>query len=259
MTNNIEFDRGAIRPSECISEGWESIKANYWLYFGISVIATIILACVPCVNIFIAGPIMAGVYYCYFRNLRNENVEFGMMFKGFEAFVPTMVCGIIQMVPEIIGQGIRLTVNLADIGSKMNKTGGSREFFQSSDTALASGLIVIGIVVGLGFIIFNIIWRIVFLFAVPILAENPTLSIGETLKLSARAGWANGGMIFVLGLLEGLLILVGFLALCVGFLFVLPVVMAANAVAYRQVFPDRTPQNQMFNTPPPPSAYQNQF
>ena len=38
-------------------------------------------------------PAMAGMYYVMLRNMRGESVEFGMMFKGFEKFVPLMVIG----------------------------------------------------------------------------------------------------------------------------------------------------------------------
>ena len=51
--------------------------------------------------------------------------------------------------------------------------------------------------------------------------------------------------------------LAGFIALCIGWLFILPLIYAANAFAYRQVFPDTKPNFQ--NVPPPPTSYGNNY
>lgn len=252
MIDNIRFESGAIRPSECISEGWYLIKENYGIFLGISIVGLIIGGCIPCVSIFLAGPIAVGIYYCLLRQQRNELVEFGMMFKGFEVIVPAMVVGIIQAIPEIIGQGIRLTVNVSDVF--INSRGGRSNFLQSSgDTAIASGIVIIAIVVGIALILFGIVWRISFFFALPLLAEYPELGIADCIKLSFRAGWANWGMIFVLGLLQGLAAIVGVLALCIGILFVLPILQASNMVAYRMVFPPR--EGNSPNLPPTPDYF----
>ena len=65
---------------------------------------------------FIIGPILGGVYYVVLRDMRGEPVDFGMMFKGFDKFVPLMVIGLIQAIPEIIGQGLRVAGQFAQIG-----------------------------------------------------------------------------------------------------------------------------------------------
>ena len=78
------------------------------------------------------------------------------------------------------------------------------------------------------------------------------------IKLSARAGWSNIGGIIVLAILLWLLSLLGILALCIGILFILPILYAAWTFAYRQVFPDLGPDNRQY-TPPPPDAYAGSF
>lgn len=262
MTQNIEFLRGSINPGDCISGGWNLIKDNYWLFFGIAMVAIILTACIPCVNIFISGPITAGVYYCMFTQIRQQQpVEFGMMFKGFENIVPTMVVGILAILPEILGQVIRLVANFAQIGLDMNRggSGGGRNFYATQDTIFSTGLGIALIIFGIVFFFVAIAWRITFYFAIPLLADHPELEIMETIKLSARAGWSNWGMIIVLSILQGLVAIVGVFALCVGLLFVIPILQASNAIAYRQVFPETTNNNGMFNVPPPPMAYENQF
>lgn len=258
MLQNIEFERGNIRPSECISEGWNLIRDRYGLFLGISLLAMVIGACVPCVSIFLVGPVTVGVFYCFFRQIRGEQVEFGMMFKGFETIVPSIVVGIIQGIPQIISQTINTGVRFANLGEILQK-GGNKDYF-ANDAAIASGIVVVAVIVGLIFMLLAFAWSITFYFALPLLADYPEMEIMEVIKLSARAGWANFGMIFVLSLLQGLVAIAGFLALCVGLFLVMPIIGASKAIAYRQVFPERNNMNnQMFNVPPPPTAYNNQF
>jgi hypothetical protein len=257
MTNNIEFNSGAINASECLSDAWELIKDNYWLYFGITIVSWLIMACVPFLNVFLLGPIWVGVYICFFTRMRNQPVEFGMMFKGFEKFVPAMVVGLIASIPEIIQQVLQMATNVVDLMNVFNRNQRGN-FFLQSDSLIAGGLGIFIFILAIGLFIFYIAWKITFYFALGLVADY-NLDIIDAIKLSARAAWSNVGGIISLAILSGLLGLLGALALCVGIFFVLPITFGAYAVAYRQVFPDRTTNNEMFNVPPPPSAYQNQF
>jgi len=55
--SNIQFIPGAIDAGGCISNGWNLIKPNYWMYFGITVLAMVLLACIPCLNFCLSGPL----------------------------------------------------------------------------------------------------------------------------------------------------------------------------------------------------------
>jgi len=249
---NIDFYPSAIDAGGCISNGWNLVKANYGMYLGISLLAMLMAGCIPCISIFLFGPVVGGVYFVYLRVMRGEPVDFGMMFKGFDKFGSLMAIGIIQQIPAIIGQILRITVDVGRIGL----TGGGRsrdlDFFQAAkpDLAIATGLLIVVIVVALVFLVFSIIWHILMFFAIPLAMEN-NLGVGEALKLSARAGKANVGGLILLAIFEGLLIILGMIALCIGIFFVMPLLYAANAFAYRQVFPllgPDTPQQPAYGT-----------
>src|SRR5829696_5834567 len=249
--NEPQYNVSAIDASGCISNGWEMIKPNYWLYFGVSIVTLLMISCIPCVNIFIAGPVMGGVYFIYLKAMRNEAVDFGMMFKGFEKFVPLMIVGIVQSIPEVIAQVFRFSVDIGRIGL----TNGSR---QMGDTgfAIASGVMIMAVIVGLVFVLIAAVWRILLMFAVPLVMEFD-LSPIEAMILSARAATSNIGGLILLLILEFLISLLGFVAICVGFFFVLPIIYAANAFAYRQVFP--WVERNFQNVPPPPGTYDGGF
>ena len=257
---NIQFQRGAIDAGGCVSNAWEMIKRNYGMYLGISLIAIILSGCVPCVSLFLVGPIMAGVYFVVLRDMRGEPIEFGMMFKGFEKFVPLMVIGIVQAIPEIIGQGLRIGGQFGQIGLDGGRRGHGTDFFQSPaatdpQLAIASGLLIVIALVGLVIVLFAVVWRFLLLFAIPLAMEHD-LGPVDAMKLSAQAAMANVGGIIVLFIFEFLVSLLGFILCVLGlFLLSIPVIYVANAFAYRQVFPWI---EQNFNMePPPPTAYGN--
>ncbi len=248
---NIQFQPGAIDGTGCISNAWNMIKANYWLYFGIALLAAFAVSCIPCVNFLLVGPMMGGVYFVALRAMRGEPVEFSMMFKGFEKFVPLMAVGVLQSVPAIIWQILDFTFRISDVAIRATRGTRDGDFFQSSDTdiMIAGGFLAVIIVVSIAFFFLSIAWAITFAFAVPLVMEH-NLSPLDAIKLSARAGWKNVGGLIVLAILLGLIFLAGFFALCIGALFVLPIIYVSWAFAYRQVFPDlnRTPyQNPLPN------------
>lgn len=250
MTNN-DFYPSAINAGDCVSNAWNLVKQNYGMYLGIALVAMILAGCIPCVSLFLVGPIIGGVYYVLLREMRGEPVEFGMMFKGFEKFVPLMVIGLVQAIPEIIGQGLRLVAQFGQIGLSGDK---NKDFFQSSnpDFAIASGLLIVIAIVAVVLILFGIAWRVLLFFAIPIALERD-LGPVDAMRLSAKAAMSNVGGLIVLFIFEFLLALLGIIALCIGIFFVIPIIYAANAFAYRQVFP-LIQQN--FNmTPPPPTTY----
>lgn len=255
---NIQFQSGAIDAGACVSNAWEQVKQNYGLYLGVAVVAAVLTGCIPCLNIFLIGPIFGGVFYIALRDMRQEPVDFGMMFKGFEKFVPLMVIGVIQAIPGVIGQFLQFGFRLSELGlGRRGSKVGDYDFFQAADPdlAIAGGVLFIVLIVATVFMIFTLIWTAVFFFAVPLAVENDIGPI-DAIKLSAQAALSNIGGLIVLFIFEALVGLIGVLLCGIGvFLISIPIIYVANAFAYRQVFPLA---QQNFNmAPPPPSAYGN--
>lgn len=139
----INFKRGAIKPSQCIADGWQIIKNDYGMYFGIVLVASLLTGCIPILNLFLIGPVMGGVFYCFLRRMRGEYVSFGDMFKGFDKFVPLMLVGLIQSIPGVIVQILQTTTDLAQTFINNRGANNGSVFFQSSgagEAALASTL-----------------------------------------------------------------------------------------------------------------------
>ncbi|MEO6390917.1 MAG: hypothetical protein ABIP75_03640 [Pyrinomonadaceae bacterium] len=252
---DIQFLRRSLDATDSVSQAWELLRRNYWLHFGIAfvnIVGLAILGIIPLVSYFITGPVFVGLYRTYLLDLRGEPVNFGTMFSGFKKFVPAMLVGLIQAVPQIIIQAIQWTMNVGELVFGRGGLGGIR---QPSIEGIWGRLPTVIIVVALAFVGFSILWSFVFFFAFQIMAEHDIGPI-DAIVLSAQAVFSNLGRIILLVLMQLGIGILGALVCGIGVFFVLPVIFASSAIAYRQVFPSAV--EPFDNFPPHPSAYGNQ-
>jgi uncharacterized membrane protein len=238
--NPQEFRTGVIEPVACLKEGWALIKDQYWLFLGIVFVGMLIGGVIPIV---LLGPMMVGIYLCYFRKMRGETVEFGDLFKGFDYFSQGLVAALIQMIPMIVVMVPLYIIWLVFVFSSMprgHNPEDSRAFFFAFfgfEMVFMLIMMVVGIIV-----------HIFFMFAFPLIADR-NLSGLDAVNLSIKAGKANIGGMLLLVLLNAGLGILGVLACYIGVFALMPVTMATQAVAYRRVFPASTSN---FVSPPPP-------
>lgn len=241
MNPNPQFHSNVVAPVECLKEGWATIKDRYWLFLGIALVATLIGGAVPIVLI---GPMMCGLYMCLLAKMRGESVEFGLLFKGFDYFVPGLVAGAIQTLPAfVIGSGAGFISVIVSFATS------ARDRYPRSEGPPAIFWLVLAVLVILAIIV-GVLIQVLFLFAYPLIVDR-RLSGWEAIKTSYRAALKNFGGILGLIFLNVGLGIIGFLCCFVGVYFVLPLSYAAYAAAYRRVFPAIPPS---FATPPPPPA-----
>ena len=80
MSQNLnDFNRGVIKPVECLKEAWGLIKDQYWLFLGICAVGMLIGSAFA---IALMGPMICGIYLCLFQRMRGEPVKFENLFKG---------------------------------------------------------------------------------------------------------------------------------------------------------------------------------
>jgi len=238
---NLEFTRGQIRPVECVKEAWALIKDEYWLLFAISIVGAMIGGLSFYVLI---GSMICGIFGCYLKKIDGGKVSFDDLWLGFRFFWPSLLVTIVIVIPIVVYViAVFSTIYLPII---MKAVGGSRVSDGEMLTAVFVGL-AIDVVIAIGMISIHSL----LIFAFPLVVDRG-LSSWEAIKLSARAALKNiggiGGMIAV----NFLMVLAGELAFCVGIYLVIPLMTAANLIAYRKVFPKRSP---MSFEPPPPTAY----
>lgn len=238
----VSFNRSAVRPMECLKIGWALIKPQYWLFFGITAVGMLIASVAPFG--ILMGPMMCGIYLVYFQARRNQPIEFGMLFKGFDHFGQSFIATLIHMVPIFVV--VVPTYIIFYVGLIMMTTGGS----QPDSSALLGFMGVFGLV-WLVIFIFILVVSVLFTFSYPLIVDRG-LSGVDAVKLSAKAAMANFGGLLGLYLINAGLGILGVLLCYVGMFFVLPITIAGLAIAYEQVFGLGEPTS---NLPPPPPTF----
>lgn len=221
-----EFNAGAIRPIECLKEGWEIIKSDYWILFAISLLGGLIAGSTMYV---LLGPMVCGIFMCYLRKIDTGTVKFDEMWQGFKYFVPSLLVTIVFVVPIFIWTfAVFITMYLPLITmAVMGKDPDPTVILGSFGVALVIDLIVA--------IAMTCIHSLI-MFSFPLIVDRG-LSSWDAIKLSARATMKNLGGIGGLIGVQFLLVLVGMLAFCIGTYFIIPIMTATSLVAYRKVFP----------------------
>lgn len=236
----IEFKRKAVSPVLCFQEGWALIKDQLWLFMALTLVAILIA---QVASIILLGPMMCGLQLCFLNRMRGEKVEFAQLFKGFDYFLPSFIAALIQMVPVLIASTIYIVPMMMFMFSLQTQAERGRP--PEPDPALLAAM-------GVGGLIMMVVLLIVttlFMFAFPLIVEH-RLSGPDAIKTSAKAAAGNLGGLILLLLLSFVVGIVGMLLCGVGYFVALPLVFAAQAAAYRQVFPAN--QASFGNSPPPP-------
>jgi uncharacterized membrane protein len=226
--DRLTFRRRAVRPMECLREGWQMIRDYYWLFLGITLVALLISQAAA---IILTGPLTCGIYLCLLRRARGRDVTFDMLFQGFEYFVPSLIATLIMIVPVVIFAMVVLVLEMVGLfaaGALMAQGG-------PPNRLAIVGLWAIVIVFALVFYLVILFVNALFVFTMPLIVDRK-LSGLEAVKLSARAVMANLRGVVLLLLLETLVCLGGALLCCVGAYFVLPLQYAMVTIAYLQVF-----------------------
>ncbi|HEX8176677.1 MAG TPA: hypothetical protein VF543_16420 [Pyrinomonadaceae bacterium] len=221
-----EFNRGAVRPMECLRGGWDLIKGQYWLFLGIALVALFLGSAVP-LGI-LMGPMMCGLYLALFRRQRGERATFDLLFKGFDYFKESVIATLIQVVPMLLILLPTYVISFAVFFTafKPGRRGQPPDIFP-----IFAFMTIIFLVV----MILSIAIGILFAFTFPLIVDR-RLSGVDAVKTSIKAAMANLGGMLGLMLMMMLLSFIGLLLCYVGAFLMLPIHFAAWAVAYRQVF-----------------------
>ena len=246
--SEIEFRKNAVNPSNCIREGWNLIKPNYGVFFGMATVAMLIIIAIgfipylgEFIGPFVSGPLTCGIFFAMLAESRGETAKFSMLLEGFKRFLPSFLVSLITTIPYFI---LSLTTYLFGFLQEQtlnnaNDSGISVSHITDSDLATFLPIFV-------AVLVSSVIGLLLF-FALPLIADR-NLNFAEAARLSIGAATSNFGGLIVLFVLEMLITLAGLLAFCIGVLFVLPVIYASYFAAYRSVFPEE--QSSFFNEPP---------
>lgn len=236
MQTDFTFNRGAVRPIQCLSGGWQLLRGSYGNFLGVVIVAILIMmvgGCIPLAPL--NAPIMCGIYLCLLARTYNQPFDTGTLFKGFQHFVPAFIASLFVTVPMfVLGLVFQFGVGGFQIALQNLKIDQKTPPEQVLPIVFGFfGYIFGGVLV---LMLVGMALNALMIFVYPLIVER-NLNGLDAVKLGFRAVLGNFFGVFVLAILETLLILAGMMLFYIGALFVVPVIFAARIVAYRQVFP----------------------
>ena len=238
------FKTRALQPMACLREGWQLIRQDFWLFFGITVLGVFIANLAALI---LLGPLMCGIHYCYLRQERGQRVELNMLFRGFDYFaqglIATLILTAIFLLPTLImvfGTYAAFIVGMIHVIAELPE--------DARNAPPEPGMFVLPFVLAAAVYMSTSIFvgflRVFFLFTYPLIVDR-RLDGWDAVKLSARAAASNLWGVIGLTILLEVITIAGLLACYVGALFTLPLAFAMIATAYRQVFEIERPEPTM--------------
>ncbi len=236
-----EIKIGVIHPVECFKEGWELIKDQYWLLFGITLVGFLLGSFSMYI---LLGAMFCGIYFCYLQKIDGKIVNFDGLWVGFQKILPALLLTLLIMIPVIVVYIIiYIPIIMAGImGSKLS----SNELMQ---------MFVGAAIVDLILVVLMTCFHTLLIFSFPLMIDR-NLGAWQSITVSAKAVWKNlGGVAGMVGVTFVGSIIVMIFTCGLGAYFLMPIMFAGYTVAYRKIFPAIS-GNRDFN-PPPPGAFQN--
>lgn len=225
-----EFKRGVLRPLVCLSAGWQLIKDQYWVFWGMSFVGIVLGSMAPMG--LLLGPMMCGLHLAFFRHSSGEAVRFEDLTKGFEYFMQSLIATLIQVIPMVVIVTPVYVISIFGFLGLMARAANTSN--HGSPASLLPGLLIFAVMLVLIFAL-SLIVGTFFMFTYPLIVDKK-LSGVDAVKLSIKAAQANIVSVFGLNVLLFALGIGGSLLCYVGAFLLLPVSMAARHVAYKQVF-----------------------
>lgn len=237
---DLSFTTGEVRPMECLRESWASIRQDYWLMFVIGLVGALIAG----VTLYILmGAMLCGIYYAFLKKVDGKHASLDDLWVGFQHFVPGLIVTAAIVIPMIIVYALIYVPVLIAIAANPAMS-------QDELMAVIFGAVAIDMVA----ILIMVCFHSLIIFAFPLIVDRGLGGV-ESMVVSAKAVWKNlGGVTGLIGLQIGLVI-IGMIPCGLGVYFMVPVMMAANAAAYRKMFPSM--ERKGYAMPPLPNAYGN--
>ena len=243
-TPEIPYRRNAVEPVECIKDGWQLVKDQYWLFVGMTVVVMLIGQAVP---IILMGPMMCGLYLTFFKHRRREPIEFGTVFKGFDYFGPGLIATVLHIVPIL---AIVIPAYLFFyVGLILSVAAQGDDPSPGPMLGVLAMFFLFFVVIFLAVVVISI----GFTFAYPLIVDRRLGGL-DAVKLSFKAALGNFWRLLGMILLTSLLGIAGFALCYVGMFLVLPISYASIAAAYERVF-GLANLSESSNLPPPPPTF----
>ena len=222
------FTKVAIEPAACLVAAKEVVGEQYWLFVGICAVASLLGGIVPFG--ILLGPMLCGMYLCFFHRMRGGIASFDDLFRGFEYFVQSLIATLIMFAVSLVVVGVFVVlIFLIILGAGA-----------SGDDQISAAMMLLLLPLYLVIFILSILIGTFFIFSYPLIVDRGLDGL-TAVKTSFQAVLANIWGTLGLVLLNALVLTIAMLLCYLPIFLVLPICCGAIAIAYRKIFPDQTP------------------
>jgi uncharacterized membrane protein len=222
----------------CITRGWKLVIDNFFLSIGatwlILLVLTVASSLCPGLQIVVEGILFGGLYWCLLQMIRKKEVDIGEAFAGFsretmQLFLGGVVKSILVFLPPVL-LAAPFTLSFFVKVGQASLT--SQQLTPEQIAPMVGPWFFLGLLIlVLGIFLLNALW----LFAYPLIIDKG-LGFWDAMEMSRKV--VMKAFLPMIGLLIMLFVvqMLGFMACCVGIFIAVPVMIAATAYAYEDIF-----------------------
>ena len=224
-----------MSAGDVLSRSWALVKKNLWPCIGTTLLVFfVMMAAQQCLSIIgaclVMGPCFGGLYLYFLKQLRVEPAILGDAFLGFKkphwgqlalaGTVQTLIAGAVLAI--LIGPALFI------YWSKITDNPGT----------FPAGFMVWCFIAAIPMMYLTMSWMMSYAFIIDKGVRFwPAMELSRKLVNMRLGGWV------VLMIVNALLSFAGFIALCVGLIFVLPVTLCSYMIVYEDILALRAPAN----------------
>ena len=120
---NTEYRNGVINPIECVKQGFELIKSDYWLLFAVTLVGMLIGGFTMDI---LMGAMMCGIMYAFLNKIDGRPVTFDDLWKGMSWFLPGLLVVLLIVVPVFVFYiGVYVSMVAAIVVGAQTENGGA--------------------------------------------------------------------------------------------------------------------------------------
>jgi hypothetical protein len=231
----------------CLSRGFELLKSHFAIVFVASLLFALVEGCIAVfgaipfigplfslANLFVAGPLLGGLYFVFIQAIRGQPTGVGDVFMGFrrqmiQLFLGKIVSGLLAglcMIPFLIVIFI--------LGFRLALAGQGQPSPEHLHRLLLE-MLPIGLPVFLACLIPTLYLQMRWLFTLPLIIDRQ-MDFWAAMKASWQMVGKHWWRVFGLFILVGLINIAGLCVCCVGVLFTAPIGYGALMYAYETIF-----------------------
>ena len=216
----------SVQPIDLLKRAYALMGDQYWLFVGMSLVVFLLGSMVPFG--IIMAPLLVGLFMCFIHREQGRQVEFGMVFKGFDLFMNSFLVMLIMVAASVIVMIPLIIILMATLFAMM----------PPQNAAPSPMLFVLLAFIYMAIIFVSLAIYIPFFFTFPLIADRG-LSAGDAIRASWRGAKSN-----LLGVIWFMVVVTAVsipCAMCCYFpLFLLmPIAVGGHYLLYRDIYGSR--------------------